>query len=147
MFAVGLDRLAVEQRQEDVEVFLHVPRGTVEGVAEHVLDHDLVREADAHHEPRPARGGLDGQRLLRHRMGMPRVGRHDGRHQLNRLGLGACERERAHRVVGEDVGHAKRREARCFRPLRLLNDVMDARRSACTADEDADLHVPPPITE
>ena len=80
LLALVLHALAVEQRHQDLEVLLHVARGTVEGHAEDALDHDCVGESDAEHEALPAACGLDRGGLLGHRVGVARVGRHDGGH-------------------------------------------------------------------
>ena len=49
--AIDVDRGTVQQRQQDRQVFAHVPGGPVEAVPVHVLDDDLVRQADAEHQP------------------------------------------------------------------------------------------------
>ena len=85
------------------EVLAHVPQRLVEREAEHVLDHDLVREADAEREA-PAARGLHGERLLRHRERVAAVGGHDAGRELDARHLAADDREHAHRVEAEDLG-------------------------------------------
>src|SRR5919108_323512 len=57
------DRLVTHQRQENRQVLAHVPGRLAEVVAPHVLDDDLMRQADAEREPSAAR------RLRRERPG------------------------------------------------------------------------------
>ena len=95
----------MEQRHEHREVLAHVPDRLVERQAEHALDDDLVRQADAEHEAAAARG-LHGERLLRHRQRMAAVGGHDAGGELDAGYLAADDREHAHRVESEDLGSA-----------------------------------------
>src|SRR5206468_627206 len=69
--------LVVQEREEDGQVFVHVPQRALERVAVHLLDDDLVGQADAEREA--ARPGRDGgrTRLLRQNGRVPRIGRHD----------------------------------------------------------------------
>ena len=110
----------------------------VERQAEHVLDHDLVREADAEREASAARD-LHRERLLRHRQRMARVGRHDAGRELDARHLAADDREHAHRVEAEDLGEREAREAVCLGRPRRGDDVVDRATSGVTA-EDADPH-------
>ena len=114
--------------------------GRSKGHAEDTLDHDRVGESDAEHETSPAAGGLDRGGLLGHRVRVAGVGRHDGGHQLNALGLGGSEGQRAHRVVGEDVGHREGGEAFGLGLAGVVDDVGDFARGSGRALEDADSH-------
>ena len=58
--------------------------------------------------------------------GVAGIGRDDGGHQLDALGLCSGEREGAHGVVREDVGHAEGREAGGFGGLGLFDDALHA---------------------
>ena len=102
--------------------------GFANDMPEHRLDDDLVREPDAEREA-AARRRLGRQRLLRHRDRMARIGRHDGRAELDAPRLAPAERRRHDRVHAEDVGEPSAGEAVGLRPLRLRHEAVDVRRA------------------
>ena len=76
--------------------------GLLEGVPEHVLDDELVAEADPERQP-PVRGDLRRHRLLRKQDWMARIGRDDRGAEFD-VGHGvANERQRDQRVPVEDL--------------------------------------------
>jgi hypothetical protein len=74
-----------------------VPGRPVEAVPVHVLDDDLVGQADAERQPPADRCGR-GERLLRQHGRVARVGRHDSSAQLDPGYLAAGDRQRGERV-------------------------------------------------
>ena len=106
MGRVRLARVAhvpvAQQRQQDVEVVAHVAGRLVERVAEHPLDDDLVRQADAERET-SVEGGLRRHRLLGQRRRMTRIRRDHGR----------AEFEPRHVAAGDREGRRARRARRC----------------------------------
>ena len=81
-----------------------MPRRPVEAVAVHIVDDDLVGQADA--EDQPAAHRRSGrQRLLRQHGRMAGISRHDGRAQPDAGDLAPRHGQRGERVEAEDVGH------------------------------------------
>ena len=78
--------------------------------SEHSFDDDLVREPDTQRES-SARGGLRGERLLRHRDRVARERRHDRGADLEPLRRARAERGTEDRVHAEDVREPATREA------------------------------------
>ena len=70
------DGLACEQRFQREQRLLHARERPRVALAEHALDHQLMRRADAEHEPAAGRR-LRGERLRRERDRMASVDRHD----------------------------------------------------------------------
>ena len=108
--AVEVDGFTTDQGHEDREVLAHVGAGLRERVAEHVLDHDLVREADAEGEAVAGRR-LHGAGLRREHHRVPRVGRHHCRAELDGRDLPADDGEGGERVDPEDLREPVRGEA------------------------------------
>ena len=117
---------AVDQRHEDVEVLAEVTDRLVEAHAEHVLDDELVRQADAQGEA-SAGGLLGGEGLGGEHRGVAGVGGHDRRPELDRGGLAADDGQQGEGVVAEDLRRPVAGEALCLGRLRRLR-----RRRRCS---------------
>ena len=104
LLALELGRLAAQQRSEHRHVLTHVHGRLRVRETEHVLDHDLVREADAQDEA-PLGGRLGGEALLCDRAGVARIAGHHRGPELDPLGLPAGDGQRGDRMQAEDVRH------------------------------------------
>ncbi len=94
--------LTIEERHQDGQVLAHVAGRPVEGLTEHVLDHDLMGEADPEREPTTG-PGLDGERLSGQHHGVPWVGRDHGGPEPDAIHLTADHAEGGQSVVAEDL--------------------------------------------
>jgi hypothetical protein len=119
-----LHGLEPRQRAEHTEVVADVSDRLVVAQPHHVLDHDLVAQADAQRESATA-GGADREALLSDRQRMARERRDDRRAELDPRHLAADERQRREGVVAEDVRHPVRVEAVRLRSRGLGDDVVE----------------------
>ena len=84
---------------------------------------------------------LHGERLLRHRERMARIGRHHAGRKLDTWHFPPDDREHTHRVEGEDLGKGIARESIGLDGLGIRHDVVDGAGGGVAA-EDSDLHGP-----
>ena len=113
-----------------------MPERLLEGQAEHVLDHDLVREADAERQPAAGRD-VHRQRLLRQHDRMPRVGGDDPGAELDAGHLAPDDREDGQVVEAEDLRDPVAVEALVRDGLRVADRLVDAGRLSA---EDSNAH-------
>src|SRR5215472_6184974 len=137
------DRLPVKEWQQDRQVLAHVQDRLAEVVTEHVLDHDPVRQADAQHQP-AVHGSGDSTGLLREHGGVPGIGGHDRRADIDARHLAAGHRQRGQRVHAEDVAHPRGREAVIGRALQLIPQLGHCVRAGRILQRYANPHGAPP---
>ena len=124
LLAVEVHGLAAQRRHQHGQVFAHVARRAVVRHAEHRLDHDLVRQADAEREAiARGRGGRHG--LLCQRRGMTRIGRRHGRAEPDAFRLAPDHRQGPDGIEREDVRQPERIETAGFCLAGDLDDVVE----------------------
>ena len=139
LLAVVVDGLAPNQWHEHFEVLAHVGGAPLVGEAEHVLDDQLVGQADAQGET--SRGGrLGGEGLLGDGRRMPGVGGRDRRAEADALGLAADEGQGRDGVEGKDVGQPDVVEPGRLGVLGLADDAVEVVACAVRADHGAYAH-------
>ena len=121
----GIRGLTAHQRQEHVEVLAQVAHRLLPGHAEHVLDHHLMRQADA--EGEPTTGDLlhgAGLRRQHHR-----VSGEGGDHRSAELHVGHLtggDGQRGECVDTEDLRHPDRGETGLSRGTHISDDGIDS---------------------
>src|SRR5690606_36282988 len=134
------DRVALEQRGEHLEVFAHVPDGSGEVVAEHVLDDDLVRQADGEGEPAGPDGEGGAARLLGECAGVARVGGDDGGADGDLGDAAARDGEGGERVESEDVRQPGRVEPFVGGAAQFVGEQAQAVGAGVFVQQDSDPH-------
>ncbi len=125
-----------KQRHEDREVLPHVASRLLERLAEDVLDHHLVREADPQGQS-SAGCGLHGQCLAGKHHRMARIGGNHRRPQLDIRYLSAHHSQERQRVVPKDLRRPRRLDAGRTQPVDLRYHVV---KRTLDIEHHTDLH-------
>ena len=121
------------------EVLTHVHCGTIERQAEHVLDHDLMRQPDAEREPAVHRD-LSRQRLRGEHHRVARVRRDDTGAEFDARHGAPGDGERGERIDAEDLRRPRRAEAVGHRPLERRLKIGEGIRTSGLAEKRSDAH-------
>jgi hypothetical protein len=114
------------ERAHDRHVFPHVSDRFVVRNAEHAFDDELMAAAEAEREA-AAPGRIHGRRLLREGVRMPRIGRHDGRAELDARSAQCGKQQQRERIRPEDVRGPSRCEPVLFRANEFVDGFVDRR--------------------